>query len=182
MPTIEVRIPDDVSADAAQEAVTLLARHHDLLRRISDTLAEQTAPAAPAIVAQLARAEELWRTAEARYGLLDADQVARLTGGNPAKARAHTANLRRRKGLLAVTRHGRLAYPGFQFTPEGGLRPGWREITRVFTEAGWTPEEITLWAVAPTGWLDGQVPADLYDADTDAVMAAARTVAAGTAT
>jgi hypothetical protein len=181
MPTMRLQVPAGVSEDAAREALTLLARHREVLRRISDLLAEPRNAIGPDVLAQLGRVEELWRRIESRWGLLDADQVTRLTGGNPAKARSHVANLRRRKGLLGVRRHGSsaLRYPGFQFTHGGSVRPEWARAAEVLVAAGWTSEEIVLWAGAPTGWLDGETPLEVLDTDPDAVVEAARTIAAG---
>jgi hypothetical protein len=180
MTTVQMDLPAGISKDDAERVVAMLTEHQGMLTRLSRALAEEDTAVAPAVVSQLARVEDLWRTIEATWGLLSAADVTALTGGNPQKARAHTANLRRRHGVLAVTRRGQSRYPGFQVADDK-VRPVWAETFKTLTDAGWTPEEVTLWAVSPTGWLDGRAPVDVADADPEAVSEAVRVVANGTA-
>lgn len=180
MTTFTMDLPEGVSADDARDAVALLASHAGVLRRLSGALAEEPTPTAPPVLAQLGRVDASWRAVESRWGLLTPAEVTLLTGGNPQHARSHTANLRRRHGVLAIARHGGLRYPGFQFADNGGVRSTWATVAGVLTEAGWSAEEIVLWAAAPTGWLDGRVPLEVLDDEPETVLAAARQVAEGT--
>lgn len=52
-------------------------------------------------------------------------------------------------------------------------------FTRPLLDAGWAPDDVWLWFGAPTGWLDGRVPADVITADPAAVREAVTQVAQG---
>lgn len=116
--------------------------------------------------AQQRRLEGHWASIQAGYGLLT-DREARVI--------ARTESLPG-TGLLAMVRNGEAWYPGFQFTGDS-VRAEWRELTEPLLQAGWHPEDVLLWFAAPTGWLDGRVPADLLDDDVDAVRVAVTSVA-----
>lgn len=111
----------------------------------------------------------LWRAIDARWGLWDADEVTRHTGSPPPA------------DAVAVTRPDGVRYPGFQFASDGTVSPEWGHVAAILTAAGWSADDIVLWAASPTGWLNGRVPVDVLASDPAAVAAAARTVAEGTA-
>ena len=52
-------------------------------------------------------------------------------------------------------------------------------FTQALLDAGREPSDIFLWFGAPTGWLDGRVPADVIATDPDAVRDAVEQIALG---
>jgi hypothetical protein len=124
------------------------------------------------VVAQRRRMEDMWRRIEKKHGLLTGDEIERSTGIGRAQIKA--------SGALAVTRGGVPVFPGFQFFG-GGVRPGWKELTRPLLDAGWSSSEVLVWFCAPTGWLGGRVPVEVLDTCPEDVRTAVSQVALGTA-
>lgn len=177
MTTVHVEVPEGVSREAVERLTGRLLKNEDLMVRIMKALADSPDPVGPGVLAQLGRLEQHWRSIETRYGLLSVSDVAGLGGGDPAK-RHRVSNLRRRSGLLGVSRGGALRFPGFQFK-DARVRPEWAALAEPLLAAGWSEGDVLLWFAAPTGWLDGAVPADLLDSDPDGVRQVVAHAAAG---
>ena len=77
--------------------------------------------------------------------------------------------------MFAVTHGGAGWYLGFQFDEAGRPVPVVAEVLRVLE--GWPPWELARWFVGANPWLDRCRPADVLDADPDAVLRAARLAA-----
>lgn len=180
MSSIQVPVPRGLDPQTARHVVQQLLDHQALLTRVSKALADEHTPIGPGVLAQLGRVDRMWRSVEDTYGLLTREQVTQITGGNPEKAKSHVTNLRRRSGLLGVVREGALRFPGFQIS-RGRVRQDWSTLTGQLLAAGWNESDVLLWFVAPTGWLDGQAPAELLDAEPEAVARAVGEVAKGPA-
>ncbi|MEP7736986.1 hypothetical protein ABKW28_04975 [Nocardioides sp. 31GB23] len=133
---------------------------------------------------QIRRTERLWRLFEMKGEMLTVAQVLELTGGEVATADAHMAGLHQH-GLLGVLRGGRPLYPAWQLTWEAVssqpavVDPAWRAVQSVLRAAGWSPDEILLWARSPTGRLvGGACPADRLRDDPSSVVDVAHAIAA----
>jgi hypothetical protein len=161
----EVTIPVPAGMDAAtakrvaERAFALVAARRDVEQVLADTPAQ----VGPGHLAQAALREERWREIEGKWGMYSAADVAVMTGNRPEQARVVTANLRRRKGLSGVKRHGSLHYPGFQFvSDEDGtyvVAPAWTELREVLRRAEWNDADLLAWAAAPNAWLESSSPA-----------------------
>jgi transposase InsO family protein len=178
---VTVNIPDELDPGQTQAWLQSLVSEKASITRLRTAAASQEYPPGPGVMHQIGRIEAAWRTIAERYGLLEADDVARLMGAPGSSVRTWIHNQRRRNGLLAVRRGGRNVYPGFQFTADGRIQPWLRPVTGQLLDAGWTEEAVLLWLAAPTGQLSGQAPLEVVDADPERVHHAAEAAASGLA-
>ena len=179
--TVAVDIPAVLDADRTRRWLQDLVGQRAAVARLRADLGGQDHPPGPGVMAQIGRLEAAWRDIERRFGLLSAEELARLSGAAPASVRTWVHNQRRRHGLLAVRRGGRNVFPGFQFTATGRPQPWLRDVTAPLLAAGWSEEAVLLWLAAPTGWLSGQTPLEVLDTDPDRVRRAVAAAAAGPA-
>lgn len=101
------------------------------------------------------------------FGLLDATEAGVRLGAAVESAR-DLANSRHRSGdLLAIRRHDRRQYPGFQFRIDGTPRPVVRTLRSLWIEHGWSEGDLLLWLVTPAGRLDDARPVDIVLSETD---------------
>jgi hypothetical protein len=128
----------------------------------------------PESVLQARRNSEARRRFLEEFGALTSSEIADLAGSTAAN-RSALANRWRKEGrIFAVTHHGTLYYPAFQFGEHG--RP-LAVIARVLSalEADELGEwEVALWFAKRTGWLGDRRPIDLLQDEPDAVVEAAR--------
>jgi hypothetical protein len=164
MAQVTIDVPEGLSTDEAVRVATEALAARATSGRIGEVLARSDLPVGPGLLAQAALHDDAWRRIADEYGLLSADEVTLLTGGNRDRATSHTSNLRLRKRLAGVKRGGRTLYPGFQFTdPDAGpadVAPAWTALVEALAPAQWPPADILMWAAAPNSWLDGTRPAD----------------------
>ncbi|MDE2006465.1 MAG: hypothetical protein KGI51_07865 [Rhodospirillales bacterium] len=140
----------------------------DLLRSVLPLLAAEREldPGLATDVATLAAEDELIRRAG---GLRDSAWVAEYLAIS-AKSVAAKA---RRGEVLAIGRGDRNLYPAFQFR-NGQVIAGLRDILRALPLGnGWSRLSFLL---TPEPGLDDRTPLDAFDADPEAVLAAARAV------
>jgi hypothetical protein len=154
-----------------------LATRHEVLRHVTDTIANQPIPIGSATAAQIAMVDQTWRELENRYGTFDAGQYAELVGSSPKSRSA--ASKAKSKGLVGYRRGRKLLYPRFQFDGRG-IKRGWSDIVTPLRTAGWDDEDIILWLVAPHGSLDRQAPVEALEAgERDLVLDLIRDETAG---
>lgn len=137
-----------------------ISLREDVLRHVTDAVANQPLPVGPATAAQIASVDQAWREIESRYGALDAGEYAELVGASP-KSRS-TASKARGKGLVGYRRGRRILYPRYQFD-QRGIRSGWSEVVAPLRNAGWDDEDIVLWLAAPNGALGRRSPIEALD-------------------
>ena len=96
---------------------------------------------------------------------------SQILDGNPDQ---HAGRLRREKQLFGVRVGGQYLHPAFQFLPDSGEpHPKLNALLARLPDEdhGWA---AALWLFAPTRKLDGARPADIFQANPDAVIDAAR--------
>ena len=94
-----------------------------------------------------------------------------ILDGNPDQ---YASRLRREQQLFGVRLGGQYLHPAFQFLPESGVpHPRLNALLAKLPDEdhGWA---AALWLFAPTRKLDGARPADIFQANPDAVIDAAR--------
>lgn len=164
MAQVTIEVPRGLAPEVARRVATEAVLTRAAARQVEAVLARSDRPVGAGMLAQVALQDQAWREIEERWSMLSAGEVTAATGGNPANARAHTANLRRRKGLAGVKRNGALRYPGFQLVARSGA-PGevaaaWSALVRSLAPAGWDPADVLMWAASPNAWLQGRSPAE----------------------
>ncbi|WP_427197749.1 hypothetical protein ACQBAT_05100 [Ornithinimicrobium sp. Y1847] len=158
--------------EAASTLLRSVAARREVVRHVTDAVANQPVPVGPATAAQIALVDQRWREIEERYGVLDAAGYAELVGASPTSR--SVASKARTKGLVGYRRGRRVLYPAFQLDARG-LRAGWLEVVAPLRAAGWADEDIVLWLAAPHGALGRRSPVEALDTgERDAVLALVR--------
>ena len=143
-------------------------------------------PPLPATMQAVATPREAAR--EKREALLKSErwlgsaEVAGQASGQilDGKPDQYAGRLRREKQLFGVRVGGPYLHPAFQFLPESGeLHPKLNALLAKLPheDHGWA---AALWLFAPTRKLDGARPADIFQANPDAVIDAARATSRAT--
>ncbi len=137
-----------------------LSVREQVLRHVTDAVANQPQAVGPATAAQVAMVDQAWRDIQERYGTLDAGQYADLVGASPTSR--SVASKARAKGLVGYRRGRKVLYPRFQFD-QRGLRSGWIDLVAPLRAAGWEDEDIILWLAAPHGALGRRSPIEALE-------------------
>lgn len=162
MSMLSIAVPDGIDKETALRVAERALGEAAAVGAVEKVLADTKTPPGPGAMAQAALREENWRRIETTWGLLDANAVVALVGAKPGSGRTTTANLRRRKRLLGVKRHGALRYPAFQFVEHKDkhvVAPAWTEMVECLDAARWSDANLLIWAAAPNAYLDGRSPA-----------------------
>lgn len=120
------------------------------------------------------------RNALARRAFLDevgamtpSEAVARA-GISTSSPSRHVSKWIASQRAFAVVHGGRRLLPSFQFDSDSGqLRPEVAQLLAAFENRrkGW---EVALWMTSPNGWLRGRRPIDLWPAELEFILEAAR--------
>lgn len=161
MATIEIAVPDGMTADDVRRLIGQIAASRAAAARVAAVLAGSASPPGPGVAAQLAAVEALWRHIEADYGTYTARDIATLRGADP-EGRSVASRLAKKYRLIAVVRGRSKRYPSFEFKG-GAPHPHWLPIVTPLTAAGWDDADILLWLVSPHPGLGGREPAELID-------------------
>lgn len=141
-------------------------------RALGVALESVEVPSTPSI-ARAAQAEENhWRAIDAEFGLLSSREVGVLLGSRSSNPRSAASDRHRAGKLLGVRRGRETRYPGFQFS-QGTVPAVIGDLTALARKHKWSEPDLTLWLVAPSGWLDDRRPVDMLDEHPDDVLAAA---------
>ncbi|MHB8293647.1 MAG: hypothetical protein ACYDH5_03285 [Acidimicrobiales bacterium] len=147
-----------------------------IARQQMGSLARSLTPGAALLsegmVVMAQRNAQAWVDLVGEFGALTSAQVSDFAGSQAHNRKALAARWRAEGRVFAVTRSGRAWYPGFQFGPDGQLRPVVGDVVRLLHPimSDW---EIALWFVGANGWLEGDRPVDRLDHDAEAVLGAA---------
>lgn len=178
MTTIQIAVPDGMTADAVRGLVDEIASSRTARARVAAVLQREAAPPGPGVAAQIAAVEALWRHLIAKYGTYTAADIAALRGADPNN-RSVATNLARSHGLIGFSRSGAKHYPTFEFAGRT-VHPNWKPIVTPLTDAGWDRDDILLWLVSPHPGLSGREPAELINSpEAQLVVDAAANDAAG---
>lgn len=178
MTSVEVPVPQGMSPDVFRRFLEQVTAGHAASVRIAAVMEQQVVEIGPAIAAQLASVEHLWRHLINHYGVYGAADIARMRGAKPTN-RSIATNLAKTHGLIGVSRGNAKYYPAFEFNGPDP-HPRWSAVSRPLVEAGWDNLDILLWMVSPNPALDGREPAALIDSDdADALLRLVETEARG---
>jgi len=144
---------------------------------VVDAVTQPQVPS-PAWFAQARRNAEARQAFLDEFGALTSEQVASLAGSQAANRRSTAHRWQTERKLFAVSHHGQVLYPGFQFDAETGRpKPAVGEALAALppTMTGWA---LALWWVTPVDLLDWARPVDRLDSAAAEVVDAARLEAA----
>lgn len=168
MATVEVPVPDGMSAETFREYMSRISDTRATMLRITAELERSDAEVGPAAVAQLAQVEHLWRHLIDTYGVYTSADIAALHGAKPGN-RSIATNLAKLGGLIGFTRGRRKLYPRFEFD-RGRVHPNWSRVSNPLIQSGWDPEDVLLWMVSENVSLNRQEPAELINTDADTLQ------------
>ncbi len=165
-----------VSSEALAQIQALVAawvRAEEDFQGVVEAMIPRTEIPTPAVVLQARRNAEARDALIREFGLLSSSDIADLAGST-AKNRAASANRWKQEGrIFSVPWRGSDLWPGFQFDVDGRPHTAVADVLSVLRPeaSGW---EKALWFISANGWLEGRRPVDLFAAEQDAVVEAAR--------
>ncbi len=109
-----------------------------------------------------------------RVEVLDAAQVAQLSGSRSTNQRARASRWAKESRIFAVVVNGRSLYPAFQFDTDGRPRPAVAEVLTALESLNLSLWSTAIWWDTPSDVLDWRTPTEALPVDPDALVAAAR--------
>ena len=148
-------------------------RLRDSVHAVGVALSSVTVYVEPAVARAVQAEQNLYARIGAEFGMLTSTEAGKRMGSRSSAPRNLATTARRNKTLLAVRQGNYLAYPGFQFGPDGKPLPVIARLIEVADDSGWSEAGLVQWLCSPTTYLDGSRPVDLLAADPDRAVAVA---------
>lgn len=162
-----------MSSTAFDDLTAATRRVQASAHAVGEALASVTVYTEPA-VARAAQAEHnLYARIGAEFGLLTSAEAGHQMGSRSSAPRNLAATAHRNKTLAAIRRGPYLAYPGFQFGPDGQPLPVIGRLRAVADDNDWSETGLLQWLCSPTTYLDGDRPVDHLTKDPDRVVTVA---------
>ncbi|GBE65183.1 hypothetical protein MFM001_16450 [Mycobacterium sp. MFM001] len=127
----------------------------------------------PAIARAVQAELNLYARIEAEFGLLTSTEAGKRMGSRSRAPRNLAASARRNNQLVAIRRGNHLAYPGFQFGPDGQPLAVIGRLRKIAETNDWSETGLVQWLCSPTTYFDGDRPVDHLTEDPDGVAAVA---------
>ncbi|BBY07063.1 hypothetical protein [Mycobacterium noviomagense] len=127
----------------------------------------------PAITRAVQAEHNLYARIEAEFGMLTSTQAGERMGSRSRAPRNLATSAHRNKQLVAVRKGNYLAYPGFQFGPDGQPLPAIGRLREIAEANDWSEAGLVQWLCSPTTYFDGDRPVDNLAEDPDRVVAVA---------
>ena len=133
--------------------------------------------ALPEANAVLAQRRSVLRNRLLTDGALSNKDIAALRGITESSARTFVARERDRHRLFTVRHDGRTLVPQILLDIDGDLTAVTQAV-ETLAPLGLNGWELWSWLASPSGWLSGDVPAEVFATDPERAMAAVRAYAA----
>lgn len=128
-------------------------------------------PALPEANAILAQRRSMLRKRLLDSGYFSSSDIAILRGISESSARTFVAREREKRRLFTVKHDGRVLVPQILLDADG--KPtAVSDAVRVLVPLGLKGWELWSWLASPSGWLSGDVPADVFATDPERAMTA----------
>lgn len=178
-----------VAENDVRQALELLDAARELQRDVTNLHADAlltamttaSIPALPEPNAVLAQRRSVLRRHLLASGVLSNKDIAERRGITESSARTFVARERDKHRLFTVKHDGRALVPGFLLDADG-QRTAIAAAVEVLVPLGLDGWELWSWLASPSGWLSGEVPADVFATDIDRAMAAVHAYASELAT
>jgi hypothetical protein len=154
----------------------LIAAHsriRESARAVGDALSAVEVYTEPAVARAVQAEHNLYARIGAEFGMLSSADAGKRMGSRSSAPRNLAAAAHRARSLVAVRRGNYLAYPGFQFGPDGQPLAVIARLREVAEANGWSEAGLVQWLCAPTTYFDGDRPVDHLTEDPDRVVAVA---------
>lgn len=170
--TALVQKPHKTGSSAAKKTLRLIEdvkRASEAAYNLGDAVAALKTTASTQSARSVQATENVLRTAEKTFVMLDSKDADSEIGAKPGTGRARA--WRRANKLLGIDRGNRVLFPQFQFDKSGQVRFSILELLNRAGEKRLTQNELALWLFSPSNTLDGKRPVDCLD-DLDGLDAA----------
>lgn len=127
----------------------------------------------PAIARAVQAEQNLYARIEAEFGLLTSTEAGKKMGSRSRAPRNLATSAHRNNQLVAIRQGNYLAYPGFQFGPDGQPLAVIARLREIAAANDWSEAGLVQWLCSPTTYFDGDRPVDHLTDDPDRVVAVA---------
>ena len=157
----------------ADDLIAANSRIRASARAVGTALAAVEVYTEPAIARAVQAEHNLYARIGAEFGMLSSAEAGTRMGSRSSAPRNLATTAHRAGTLVAVRRSNYLAYPGFQFGPDGQPVPAIARLRKVAETNDWSEEGLVQWLCSPTTYFDGDRPVDHLIEDPDRVVAVA---------
>jgi hypothetical protein len=158
---------------AAEQLVVATQRVRESAQAVGAALASVAVYAEPAIARAVQAEHNLYARIEAEFGMLTSTEAGKRMGSRSSAPRNLAATAHRNGQLVAVRRGNHLAYPGFQFGPDGQPLAVIGRLRENAEANEWSEAGLVQWLCSPTTYLNGDRPVDHLTEDPDRVVTVA---------
>jgi hypothetical protein len=127
----------------------------------------------PAIARAVQAEHNLYARIEAEFGMLTSTEAGKRMGSRSRAPRNLAATAHRNEQLVAVRRGNHLAYPEFQFGPDGQPLAVIGRLREIAEANEWSEAGLVQWLCSPTTYFNGDRPVDHLTEDPDRVVTVA---------
>ncbi len=127
----------------------------------------------PAIARAVQAEQNLYARIEAEFGMLTSTEAGKRMGSRSRAPRNLATAAHRNNQLVAIRQGNYLAYPGFQFGPDGQPLTVISRLRGIAEANDWSEAGLVQWLCSPTTYFDGDRPVDHLTEDPDRVAAVA---------
>jgi hypothetical protein len=157
----------------AEDLVVATRRVRESAQAVGAALASVAVYTEPAIARAVQAEQNLYARIEAEFGMLSSTEAGKRMGSRSRAPRNLATTAHRNNQLVAVRRGNHLAYPGFQFGPDGQPLAVVGRLRETAEMNEWSETGLVQWLCSPTTYFDGDRPVDHLTEDPDRVVAVA---------
>jgi hypothetical protein len=162
-----------VAMTTAEDLVVATRRVRESAQAVGAALASVAVYTEPAIARAVQAEQNLYARIEAEFGMLSSTEAGKRMGSRSRAPRNLATTAHRNNQLVAVRRGNHLAYPGFQFRPDGQPLAVIGRLRETAEINEWSETGLVQWLCSPTTYFDGDRPVDHLTEDSDRVVAVA---------
>ena len=167
-----------VAMTTAEDLVVATRRVRESAQAVGAALASVAVYTEPAIARAVQAEQNLYARIEAEFGMLTSTEAGNRMGSRSRAPRNLASTAHRNNTLVAVRQGNSLAYPGFQFGPDGQPLAVIGRLRETAEANDWSEAGLVQWLCSPTTYFDGDRPVDHLAEDPDRVVDVARDVLA----
>lgn len=156
------------------EELTLATRRvRESAQAVGAALSSVAVYTEPAIARAVQAEQNLYGRIAAEFGMLTSTEAGKRMGSRSRAPRNLATTAHRNHQLIAVRQGNALAYPGFQFGPDGQPLAVISRLRETAETNDWSEAGLVQWLCSPTTYFDGGRPVDHLTKDPDRVAAVA---------
>lgn len=140
---------------------------------VGAALSSVTVYTEPAIARAVQAEQNLYARIETEFGMLTSTEAGKRMGSRSRAPRNLATTAHRNNTLLAVRQGNYLAYPGFQFGPDGQPLAVIGRLREIADTNHWSEAGLVQWLCSPTTYFDGDRPVEHLTKDPDRVVGVA---------